>query len=96
MPKTTAKPRVGKPRPDFPPFPRASGRWAKTILGRFVYFGKVADGSKGEAALTLWLDRRDDLPAGHKPRTATRCLPADRVFGRDGDNTDSIFLSSTS
>lgn len=60
------KPR--KPRPDFPLFPHATGRWAKKVRGRFVYFGKVADDPKGEAALALWLDQRDDLLAGRTPR----------------------------
>ena len=34
------------------------------MRGRFVYFGKVADDPKGEAAFTLWLDQRDALLAG--------------------------------
>jgi len=50
-------------------FPHASGRWAKKIKGRFVYFGKVADDPKGEKALEKWLDQKDDLLAGRKPRT---------------------------
>jgi hypothetical protein len=43
------KPR--KPRPDFPPFPHASGRRAKKVLGRFRYLGKVADDTHGGAVL---------------------------------------------
>ena len=61
------KPR--KPRTDFPLFPHASGRWAKKIRGKFSYFGKVADDPKGQAALQLWLDRRDDLLAGRTPHS---------------------------
>ena len=64
--KATSRPQ--KPRPDFPLFPHRNGRWAKKVRGRFSYFGKVADDPKGEAALQLWVTRRDDLLAGRIPR----------------------------
>jgi integrase len=57
-----------KPRPDFPLFPHATGRWAKKVRGKFEYFGKCADDPTGQAALQLWLDQRDDLLAGRTPR----------------------------
>jgi len=60
--------KIAKPRPDFPLFPHATGRWAKKVRGRFVYFGKVSDDPKGEAALDKWLDEKDDLLAGRTPR----------------------------
>jgi hypothetical protein len=60
--------RPRKPRPDFPLFPHASGRWAKKIRGKFQYFGKVADDPEGRAALDKWLDQRDELLAGLTPR----------------------------
>lgn len=66
----TARPKPAKPRPDFPLFPHATGRWAKKFRGKFHYFGKIADDPKGEAALELWLDQKDDLQAGRLPRTA--------------------------
>ncbi len=57
-----------KPRPDFPLFPHATGRWAKKVRGRLRYFGKVSDDPQGEAALQKWLDQKDDLLAGRVPR----------------------------
>ena len=43
-------------------------RWAKKIRGSFAYFGKVDADPKGEKALQLWLDQKDDLLAGRTPR----------------------------
>lgn len=71
MPKsTTAK----KPRPDFPLFPHATGRWTKKVRQRFVYFGKIADDPDGKKALNMWLTQRDDLLAGRQPRMPTEEL----------------------
>jgi integrase len=74
MPKFTTKSRTGKPakpRPDFPLFPHATGRWAKKVLGKLIYFGKVADDPKGKAALDKWLNEKDALLAGRTPRPIT-------------------------
>lgn len=71
MPDSTTPAKLGKvfkPYPTYPLFAHATGRWAKKIRGAFVYFGKVADDPKGEKALALWLEQRDDLLAGRKPR----------------------------
>lgn len=54
-----------KPRPDFPLFAHATGRWAKKIRGKLHYFGKWAD---PDAALQRYVEERDDLYAGRKPR----------------------------
>jgi integrase len=60
--------RPRKPRPDFPLFPHASGRWAKKVRGRFEYFGKVEGDPEGQAAIEEWLYHRDSLLAGRGRR----------------------------
>lgn len=72
MPKThnftqsTATGKPAKPHPDFPLFPHATKRWAKKVRGKLHYFGSWADGP--EAALSKWLEVKDDLLAGRTPR----------------------------
>ncbi len=61
----TKPPRPAKPYDDFPLFPHATGRWAKKVRGKLHYFGPWRE---PEAALNLWLEQRDDLLAGRKPR----------------------------
>ncbi len=68
MNKTAKKAKYRKPRPDFPLFPHATGRWAKKVRGKLVYFGKVEEDRDGQQALGKWLDQRDDLLAGRTPR----------------------------
>lgn len=68
MGNSTRRKRPAKPRPDFPLFPHAAGYWAKKVRGSLVYFGKWADDPKGDVAVRLWLDQKDDLLAGRTPR----------------------------
>ncbi|MBN1590399.1 MAG: hypothetical protein JW888_12870 [Pirellulales bacterium] len=70
MAKSSKKPDLKKPHPDFPLFPhKGTNRWAKKIRGKIHYFGKVLpDDPKGEKAVEVWLDHKDDLLAGRTPR----------------------------
>jgi hypothetical protein len=92
--------RPRKPRPDFPLFPHASGRWAKKVRGRFVYFGKVIDDPNGQAAIEKWLDQKDDLLAGRTPRVKSEGVTVnelcDRFMVSRRDKLDSGELAAVS
>ncbi len=68
-----------KPRPDFPLFPHATRRWAKKVRGRLHYFGPWDD---PDGALAKWLEQKDDLLAGRKPRTPSDDLTLGELCNR--------------
>ena len=73
MSKSTRSPRGRKTRRNFPLTAHPRGYWCKKVTVRGVakihYFGKISEDPDGQAALAKWLDTKDDLLAGRKPRS---------------------------
>jgi integrase len=58
---------VPKKANKFPLFKHPRGYWAKTVLKKHHYFGKIADDPQGKEALKRWLFKKDYLLAGLEP-----------------------------
>ena len=54
-----------KPHPDFPLTAHPAGYWCKKIRGKIHYFGPWSD---PDGALKKYLEQKDALHAGRKPR----------------------------
>jgi len=60
-----------KPHSDFPLTPHPTGYWCKRIKGRLYYFGPLDD---PDGALNKYLEQKDALLAGRKPRESSEGL----------------------
>src|SRR5918912_3452704 len=65
-PAASGKPsKPAKPYPEFPLTAHPAGYWCKKIRGKLYYFGAWSD---PDGALAKYLEQKDDLHAGRKPR----------------------------
>jgi hypothetical protein len=63
-----ARSKPAKPYPEFPLTAHPAGYWCKKIRGTIRYFGRWED---PDGALKSYLEQKDALHVGRKPREAT-------------------------
>ena len=68
-----------KPRSRLPAYVHRSNRWAKKVRGQLRYFGKASDDPSGQAALSLWLEQKDDLLANREPRAKSDAVTVGKL-----------------
>src|SRR5436305_9250272 len=72
QPARSGKPaKPAKPYPEFPLTAHPAGYWCKKIRGKIHYFGKWDD---PDGALAKYLEQKDALHAGRKPRESAEGL----------------------
>src|SRR6202035_293511 len=65
-----------KPYPEYPLTAHPAGYWCKKIRGKIHYFGPWSD---PDGALAKYLEQKDALHAGRKPRQDTEALTVKEV-----------------